>query len=65
MDAAGETRVLSRSSSYGISDGHCGTGTGLSPKYSVLSRQYHSTIAPYSYSIYLPLPLIFAPASFV
>jgi hypothetical protein len=49
-----ETRIQFQASTYGIYGVLNDTGTGLS---SVRPWQYHSTNAPYSYFIYLQLPL--------
>ena len=49
-----EARVQFQASTYGIFGVLNDTGTGFS---SVRPRQYHSTNAPYSYFIYLQLPL--------
>jgi hypothetical protein len=44
-----ESRVRNRLNPCGICGEQCGTGTGLSPIYSIFPCQYRSTVALHTY----------------
>jgi len=53
-----EARVCSHVRLCDISDGTCGTGTGLSPSTSVVPCHYHSTLSVSQYPVRVTVPML-------